>query len=254
MEKIKTDNSQESPNVVITKSARAGLAYTPEFKSYISNHPGYIDTSKKIFDILDSEKDMDEIDARGLKIERKHLIGNRSFYKAESKSDGEQFFVKVTKGEEDENPFDEVRLSQLAKRSLKDLPWAKVVDYQLGYVDKTKGYYVAKWNEIVSKTTNSSSFEWKDKYDEKKRSQLMDDMSKKIEVVTKKLTDEGFADVREYNMSYDESSGDLYVFDLRLREGLQVDDLEATVSTDAKDGQKEKDEIRLSEIRQSLGI
>ena len=213
MEKFKFDNGEHEFTGIESESGKS-LIFSDEFKEIVQKHPGLIGKIYKavrngFYDPKHLLRDEDEFhfdfDGSG------RLNTSRLCIKVDIAHSDEEYFVKADRI--GENSYREILVMEYVKEVLKDLPWVKFADYQCGYFDKNGfGYYVAKWNDLISKNISglklkmSNIKEWEN-FEEKKK------------IILEILSPLGIDDLVDRNLSYDIDTGDLYLYDLRMKDG-----------------------------------
>jgi len=119
------------------------------------------------------------------------------------------FFVKTKAGYEGESLGTEELQSlkqlkaEITENNIEDL---EVVDFQLGYKDKDRTYFVSKWLNLP---TLNNYLRIHSEHDEE-----AGQVTKRFDVIKQKLLNLGYRDVHALNTFYDEKTKKFYVFDI----------------------------------------
>lgn len=209
---------------IIIEKKSGSLGYTMEFKKIIAELPGIIGTVKKLLKTIEQKIGATEY-AGEVCLEVIQKRKNSDIYKVTV--DGKTVFLKISRKDRYYGPggYDEFKSSIKASdiltkakqkdNSLKDV---EIINYLLGYTDKKNDYYVSEWIDSLlpmdeyrkqlkekSKRTNDNT----KKTECSKKIIALD----KLEAKIKQLL-EGFGDVRDVNMFFDDKNGKLFLFDL----------------------------------------
>lgn len=211
-----------SENIQQTISKDKGLAYVDDFKDFIRDNPGFIQSTHEILKNYDFSKD--QVENNGVVVTRldsSNLPVKPTFPSFKVQKGNQAFFVKLDDvkrsnlGGEGLNEFMD---TQKAKELLRDLPWVEVANSQLGYKDDKYAYFVSKWNDLFSLSSLDDYMEkleleiFRNYSSNKIQQDEMYDLKSKIKVLENKLP--GYFDIFPHNMAYDPKSKKIYIFDL----------------------------------------
>ena len=191
------------------------LGYTVEFKKFISENPNFISTVIRLCRALSQKTDskgyrsLDEAE-----ISVTLLEGGKAPKFLVSKGDN-RFFIKsseaTTRGD---RGIDQLEASALAREKLANSHLAEsveVVDYQLGYSDKNKTYFVSKYS-TVARSPLSISRSWL-------TSEQIEDALRKLDAAQEVLDE--FFDINARNVAYNEDTKKLVLFDLSTKQVVE---------------------------------
>ncbi len=217
MEKNIYKNEKPKKTLHSSESDRGDkLVYTDEFKTFVAEHPGYLNAISGTIDYMsDKQITSASADHEPIDIKSIYMGGNSNTFKVTLNETGECFFVKQKRQGED--PYREIFIMEYARKLLKDIPWVRVADYQCGYLNaEGRGYYVAKWDESMTK---SFAYIYND-LEAQGRDDLLQDATIKLNLIKDKLLPLGFGDVSDKNITYDTETGEVVIYDFRLDKGI----------------------------------
>lgn len=222
------------PSPQATGSSRE-LVYADSFKEMIRNHPGIIRSFNKIMNVVDVEKEKDTlkygdifkdgevqikvISASGEGTHEGKLVGHVLYFKAQVGD--ESFFVKATPGLSDGTGLgaEEFRAAEESSKVLEGMDRVKVIDFQLGYQDDDKTYFVSKWKDAVllgeylmNLSVKKIRGDISPEEDAKRRELHIRENS-----IGAVLHENGFEDYHFHNVLYEPSTDMMYVFDVHKK-------------------------------------
>lgn len=196
------------------------LEYTDDFKEFIGQNPGVL---KSAFETIQKGFDGDSIDVGRVKIEKKEFGGERAseFYLVDVA--GKKLFVKKLRTELVEKAsgyradgFQEVTASREAEERLAEIPWARVIDYKLGYKHGDQSFFVSEWNEALThdlaellRSLRREIYEQDSPQAKAKYELLIGKIAELFDILG-----DDFFDVERHNMAYDETNDQVILFDL----------------------------------------
>src|SRR3989344_173045 len=198
------------------------LAYTPEAKAFISEHPGIVADVTSMVEAIGDGSTAQELAKDDVKVSLEGQRDHSRFYLVEAFE--EKFFLKaderVYKGAE--GGFNELVHSGEAKELLKDMEGVEVVEYQLGYRDKKRNYFFSKWNDVLA--SGESLEDYVDAlsdevfFDEPGAAAAQEELSQlnaRSALIRSRLAH--YYDFDEQNMVYDKKNKKIIVFDLNVK-------------------------------------
>lgn len=205
------------------------LEYTPDFKETIANNPGALKSFLKLEKEIIAKEKAGNLDIEGEEVFQDGVVtvtplyeyiemsnsflkqkeyepkGMGSYLKAELGD--EKYFVKTVPAYFDKvMGVEEFQTLKRARDVLKDFPDVEVLDFQLGYQDKDKTYFVAKWIDFP-------------KVDEV--GDLHPGLFDRAKEIENLLEENGFVDGHSGNMFYDEKTGKIYIYDISEK-GIEI--------------------------------
>ncbi|MBI4272999.1 hypothetical protein HY621_04065 [Candidatus Uhrbacteria bacterium] len=206
-----TQKRETQNNIIEHTTSRKKLIFRESFKKTLSEQKGSIHIIRKLLRALkDAPPGMFAKDATIALTVEQHtersdiyllLIGDHRFY------------LKIQKQNID-RPFDDfgyslVKNMEAVKKCIKEFPWARVIEFELGYTDKEKNnYYIAEW---IPNLIPLEDFMKGDDF-------LSLPVEKRIEIKSRILflMDKlrNFRDVQRKNIYCDPKNGDFIIFDL----------------------------------------
>ncbi len=207
-----------SPEIHQLETENKGLAYTAEFKDFIHQNPGVI---KSFNDLRGQLDDMPIEDVKNgyffqnndlaATIVKAYIWAGQRFYYFKVEIGSQSFFVKSEGIPRRGKGYEEFSNLAKIKERIKDLPWAEVVDFQLGYQDnKSRSYFVSKWLNLPRLV------EYMKTLSSKKDSDEVSEIMKKEWDLQRLLPE--FHDVMPYNMFYDPKKKKIYLFDVFIND------------------------------------
>ena len=214
------------------------LVYADSFKEMIREHPGVIKSfnmlmdkispesekkkgTLKFGDILeDGEVQIKVISATGEELHEGMPVKKPEFFKA--KVGDELFFVKIRPGLRGGTGrgAEEFRSLEEASKALEGMDRVKVIDFQLGYQDEDRTYFVSKWKDAVMLSDYLIGFnrriisgETLPVEEEVKRQELRS----REKIIGTILHENGFEDFHFDNVLYEPATDIMYVFDVHKK-------------------------------------
>ncbi|GEM_PF-4353235 len=237
--------SPKQEEVVLKESLYRKLAYAESFKEIIVNHHGLISTFQNLENQLKEKVKKGEfllgysIEERGLKLSpigtsptlEEHVHGygkypgNKGMY-LKVEIQGEAFFVKTKPGYlEKGKASDELLSLKKVKELLNNLKNVEVVDFQLGYQDRDRSYFVSRWEDGI--TLFDFMMEQRIENSDKESQRILynkkgNELEERLQQIESRLKD--FADVNWQNILYDPKTEKLTVFDVHDKVALKDED------------------------------
>lgn len=196
------------------------LTYSPDFKEWVKNHPGFLLKAEKLIEDFVAGKlpntDGDIVSEGDIKIVHKKQPYSDIF---EVTIGEDKFFVKRDSGKRLKDQLiksfrvggtNEYADSLTARLGLKDDPDIEVIDFQLGYNNNDEEnpikYFVSRWEDLK---TCSEYIEEGNLSDEVKS-----ELVRKIEKAQRLFRE--YQDIRPENMFYNPITKKIVMFDLNL--------------------------------------
>ena len=194
--------------VVVTENKKRKLAYTKEFRLSLFLKSGvlrkFLDWNKKISD-ADKEKQFEDGEFKITPLFKPNNVGR--YFKLTFGT--ESYFVKESTkhhGGGADEILDSNNLIGILKKERID--YAEVVKFKAGYQDSDRVYYVAAWDERLTKT--AAELESDGRLNERERKEIREKCYKLSDLLRNKY---GYWDITFRNMSYDPQTKNIIIFD-----------------------------------------
>ena len=197
--------SPAESNLEIIEGKDWSLGVTKEFKELVGKNSDLVPTVIELLDKLPKGSRTDEkMTKNGITLT---LVQNRNYctiYKFEFAD--KKFFLKYNSsllyGSK------EIKSSAKAAEFLADTPGVRVVNFQLGYHDKKRSFFVAEWQDLLRIEHYLAEHE---------EEPNLEELRARITHVEDIMDKNNFFDAYAHNMFYDPAKDEIILFDLEHR-------------------------------------
>ncbi len=210
-----------------TLSVSPELVHSVSFKEMIGKHRGIIGSFHSLMNKINEAKEtkrlmygdifeegdlkLKVIGSAGEGVSEGEPVGKAIYFKAQV--DKESFFIKDVPGLSDGTGrgAEEFKSLENAAKLLKGIEGVEVIDFQLGYQDTDRTYFVSKWRDgVILGEYLTALYAKVDAESLEKRNNLL----KRYKVIDDIMEAHNFQDFHFDNVLYDQSTDMLIVFDV----------------------------------------